>query len=94
MYDALSLGTLGQPGDELHGKALDGEGTQNTIFSSAGVCAQTNENNVCLSYYEHQCAGICSSESRLEPIYESCLKDPLNRLAAALAEQGEDLEDQ
>ena len=48
--------------------------------------AQTNENNVCLSYYEHQCAGICSSESRLEPIFESCLKDPLNRLAAALAE--------
>lgn len=57
-------------------------------------CLQTNENNVCLSYYEHQCAGICSSESRLEPIFESCLKDPLNRLAAALAEQGEELEDQ
>ena len=49
------------------------------------VRAQTNENNVCLSYYEHQCAGICSSESRLEPIFESCLKDPLNRLAALLA---------
>ncbi|CAL5227666.1 g10673 [Coccomyxa viridis] len=62
---------------------------------SAERCmAQTNENNICLSYYEHQCAGICSSESRLEPIFESCLKDPLNRLAAALAEQGEDLEDQ
>lgn len=59
------------------------------------VCrVQTNENNICLSYYEHQCAGICSSESRLEPIFESCLKDPLNRLAAALAEQGEELEDQ
>ena len=55
---------------------------------------QTNENNICLSYYEHQCAGICSSESRLEPIFESCLKDPLNRLAAALAEQGEEVEDQ
>ena len=54
-----------------------------------GWCAQTNENNICLSYYEHQCAGICSSESRLEPIYESCLRDPLNRLALALAEQGE-----
>lgn len=61
---------------------------------AAAVCAQTNENNVCLSYYEHQCAGICSSESRLEPIFESCLKDPLNRLAALLAEQGETLEDQ
>ncbi|CAL8462361.1 g1894 [Coccomyxa elongata] len=62
---------------------------------SAERCmAQTNENNVCLSYYEHQCAGICSSESRLEPIYESCLKDPLNRLATLLAEQGETLGDQ
>ena len=61
---------------------------------AASVCAQTNENNVCLSYYEHQCAGICSSESRLEPIYESCLKDPLNRLAAAMAEAGEQPEEQ
>ncbi len=56
--------------------------------------AQSNENNLCLSYYEHQCAGICSSESRLEPIFESCLKDPLNRLAAAMAEAGEQPEDQ
>lgn len=78
----------------VHGDAMDNDNRQNIMLSSCGVCAQTNENNVCLSYYEHQCAGICSSESRLEPIYESCLKDPLNRLAAALAEQGEDLEDQ
>ena len=78
----------------MHGDAMDNENRQNIMLSGCGVCAQTNENNVCLSYYEHQCAGICSSESRLEPIYESCLKDPLNRLAAALAEQGEDLEDQ
>ena len=58
---------------------MDSESTQNTTLSSCGAWVQTNENNVCLSYYEHQCAGICSSESRLEPIYESCLKDPLNR---------------
>ncbi|KAK9807182.1 hypothetical protein WJX73_004899 [Symbiochloris irregularis] len=46
---------------------------------SADRCAaQTTEANVCLSYYEHQCAGICSSESRLEPIYRSCIQDPLH----------------
>ncbi len=41
--------------------------------------AQTSESNICLSYYEHQCAGICSSESRLEPIFRSCLDDPLHQ---------------
>ncbi len=55
----------------------------------AYAAAQTNENSVCLSYYEHQCAGICSSENRLQPIYESCLKDPLNRIAELLAEAAE-----
>ena len=25
-----------------------------------------------------QCAGICTPEARLEPIYKACLKDPLN----------------
>ena len=35
------------------------------------ACAvQTSEDNLCLSYYEHQCAGICSSEKRLGPIYQ------------------------
>ena len=38
---------------------------------------QTSEADLCLSYYEHQCAGICSSEKRLGPIYRSCLQDPL-----------------
>ncbi|KAK9817855.1 hypothetical protein WJX72_003172 [[Myrmecia] bisecta] len=42
--------------------------------------AQTGEGNICLSYYEHQCAGICSSEQRLQPIYNACLKDPLHKL--------------
>ncbi|KAK9842558.1 hypothetical protein WJX81_006050 [Elliptochloris bilobata] len=47
---------------------------------SAERCqAQTSESNICLSYYEHQCAGICSSESRLEPIFLSCLDDPLHQ---------------
>eukprot|EP00884_Botryococcus_braunii_P017186 jgi/Botrbrau1/4150/Bobra.0192s0019.2 len=47
---------------------------------SAEKCAaQTSESNLCLSYYEHQCAGICSSESRLEPIFRSCLDDPLHK---------------
>ena len=39
--------------------------------------AQTSAADLCLSYYEHQCAGICSSEKRLAPIYQSCLQDPL-----------------
>ena len=55
-------------------------------YVSLCVALQTNENNICLSYYEHQCAGICSSENRLQPIFESCLKDPLNRIAELLAE--------
>lgn len=41
------------------------------------VDPQTSEADLCLSYYEHQCAGICSSEKRLGPIYRSCLQDPL-----------------
>ncbi|KAK9842850.1 hypothetical protein WJX74_003372 [Apatococcus lobatus] len=47
--------------------------------------AQTSEANTCLSYYEHQCAGICSSEQRLEPIWQACLKDPLNRMGQQFA---------
>ena len=31
--------------------------------------AQRSRDTLCLAYYEHQCAGICSSEKRLEPIY-------------------------
>ncbi|DBA82372.1 TPA: hypothetical protein ACH3X2_000628 [Trebouxia sp. C0005] len=47
---------------------------------SAEKCnAQTGDSNMCLAYYEHQCAGICSSEERLEPIYEACLRDPLKK---------------
>lgn len=46
---------------------------------------QTSEANTCLSYYEHQCAGICSSEQRLEPIWQACLKDPLNRMGQQFA---------
>eukprot|EP00891_Asterochloris_glomerata_P007456 jgi/Astpho2/7456/e_gw1.00114.96.1_t len=46
---------------------------------SAEKCSAQTEGNLCLAYYEHQCAGICSSEQRLEPIYDSCLKDPLNK---------------
>ena len=41
------------------------------------AAVQTSEADLCLSYYEHQCAGICSSEKRLGPIYRSCLQDPL-----------------
>ena len=46
---------------------------------SPDTCAllQTSEADLCLSYYEHQCAGICNSEKRLGPIYRSCLQDPL-----------------
>lgn len=47
--------------------------------SDLNVCLLQTEGNLCLAYYEHQCAGICSSEQRLEPIYDSCLKDPLNK---------------
>ena len=43
------------------------------------VPVQTGDSNMCLAYYEHQCAGICSSEERLEPIYEACLRDPLKK---------------
>ena len=41
------------------------------------VRMQTSEADLCLSYYEHQCAGICSSEKRLASIYQACLQDPL-----------------
>ena len=40
---------------------------------------QTNDGNLCLSYYEHQCAGICSSETRLEGIWRTCLDRPLEK---------------
>ena len=54
-------------------------------FLSAERCAaQTAPSNVCLSYYEHQCAGICTSETRLVPIYKSCLDDPLSKNPADL----------
>lgn len=43
------------------------------------VVVQTGDSNMCLAYYEHQCAGICSSEQRLGPIYEACLRDPLKK---------------
>lgn len=40
-------------------------------------CAsQTNAETVCLAYNEYWCAGICSSETRLEPIYQKCLMNP------------------
>ena len=39
---------------------------------------------MCLSYYEHQCAGICTSETRLVPIFKSCLDDPLSKNPADL----------
>jgi len=40
-------------------------------------CAsQTNADTVCLAYNEYWCAGICSSETRLEPIYQKCLMNP------------------
>jgi len=40
-------------------------------------CAsQTNSDTVCLAYNEYWCAGICSSETRLEPIYQKCLMNP------------------
>ena len=39
---------------------------------------------MCLSYYEHQCAGICSPEKRLVPIFRSCLDDPLAKRPADL----------
>ena len=52
---------------------------------SAERCgAQTAPSNVCLSYYEHQCAGICSPEKRLVPIFRSCLDDPLAKRPADL----------
>ena len=52
---------------------------------SAERCgAQTAPSNVCLSYYEHQCAGICSPEKRLVPIFKSCLDDPLAKRPADL----------
>lgn len=47
--------------------------------SAERCAAQTAPSNVCLSYYEHQCAGICTPETRLVPIYKSCLDDPLSR---------------
>lgn len=47
--------------------------------TNATVHVQTGDSNMCLAYYEHQCAGICSSEERLEPIYEACLRDPLKK---------------
>ena len=49
------------------------------LTPSPDTCAllQTSEADLCLSYYEHQCAGICNSEKRLGPIYRSCLQDPL-----------------
>lgn len=40
---------------------------------------QTTKDNLCLSYYEHQCAGICSSEQRLEAIWQGCLDRPLEK---------------
>lgn len=40
-------------------------------------CAeQTGPENVCLSYVETWCAGVCNSETRLEPIWSKCLKEP------------------
>ena len=41
---------------------------------------QASESNLCLSYYERECAGICKSESRLEGIWNECLNNPLARL--------------
>lgn len=52
--------------------------------SAERCAAQTAPSNVCLSYYEHQCAGICTPEARLVPIYKSCLDDPLSRDPADL----------
>lgn len=52
--------------------------------SAERCAAQTGPGNVCLAYYEHQCAGICTPETRLVPIYKSCLDDPLERDPATL----------
>ena len=50
------------------------------LLGDVRMCTmQTGDSNMCLAYYEHQCAGICSSEQRLEPIYEACLRDPLKK---------------
>lgn len=48
------------------------------------VVVQTSESNLCLSYYERECAGICKSESRLEGIWNECLNNPLARLKSGL----------
>ena len=37
---------------------------------------QSSPDTVCLAFYEHQCAGICRPEKRLEGIYRDCITDP------------------
>jgi len=48
--------------------------------STARCKAQTSESSLCLSYYERECAGICSSEKRLEGIWKDCLDNPLEKM--------------
>lgn len=47
--------------------------------SAERCAAQTGPGNVCLAYFEMACAGICAPGERLEPIFHSCLEDPLHK---------------
>ena len=55
---------------------------------------QTSESNLCLSYYERECAGICKSESRLEGIWNECLNNPLAKLKGRPQEEEDGIAEQ
>ena len=44
---------------------------------------QRNLKQECIAFYEGSCAGICSSESRLVPLYRDCVLN-LGSAASAL----------
>lgn len=53
---------------------------------------QTDASNICLSYYETYCAGICNATTRLESIYWMCIADPLKTGANAWWKLNQQLE--
>ncbi|RMZ52821.1 hypothetical protein APUTEX25_000940 [Auxenochlorella protothecoides] len=58
--------------------------------SSAAQCReQTTPEKRCLVFSEVTCAGICQAETRLEPIWKSCLEKPYEAVTLATFDQTE-----
>lgn len=56
--------------------------------NSAAQCReQTAPEKRCLVFSEVACAGICQAETRLEPIWKSCLEKPYEAINLATFDQ-------